>query len=65
MILNKKIQAILGMVFLTSNAFGQTSEEHLDKKIKEKCETKDYSATQLPVGLFVILLLLVQFGQKP
>ncbi len=38
--MNKKLQAILGMVFLTSTAFGQTSEEHLDKKIKEKCETK-------------------------
>ncbi len=48
MIMNKKLQAILGMVFLTSTAFGQTSEEHLDKKIKEKCETKTIQQPSCP-----------------
>jgi hypothetical protein len=42
MIMNKKLQAIIGMVFLISNAFGQTSEGHLDKKIKEKFAPQCY-----------------------
>ncbi len=46
--MNRKLQVIIGMVFLTSNAFGQTSEEHLDKKIKEKCETKTIQQPSCP-----------------
>ncbi len=42
MILNKKLQVIIGMVFLISNAIGQTSEEGLDKKIKEKFAPQCY-----------------------
>jgi hypothetical protein len=42
MIMNKKLQAIIGMVFLISNAFGQISEEHLDKNIKEKFSPQCY-----------------------
>lgn len=38
--MNKKLQAMIGMLFLISNAIGQKSEEHLDKKIKEKFAPK-------------------------
>jgi hypothetical protein len=47
MIINKKLQTIIGMVFLTSNAFGQISEEHLDKNIKEKFGPQCYIAPLL------------------
>ncbi len=40
--MNKKLQVIIGMVFLISKAIGQTSEEHLDKKIKEKFAPQCY-----------------------
>ena len=42
MIMNKKLQAIIGMIFLINNAIGQTSEEGLDKKVKEKFAPQCY-----------------------
>jgi len=42
--MNKKLQVIVGMLFFVSNAIGQTSEEYLDKKIKEKFTPQCYFA---------------------
>ena len=40
--MNKKLQTIIGMLFLISNAIGQTSEEHLAKNNKEKFAPQYY-----------------------
>src|SRR5690606_19084909 len=42
MIMNKKLLVIIGMMFLISNAIGQTSEDRLDKKIKKKYVPQSY-----------------------
>jgi hypothetical protein len=40
--MNKKLHVIIGTMFLISNAIGQTSEDRLDKKIKEKFVPQSY-----------------------
>jgi hypothetical protein len=42
MIMNKKLQAAIGLMFLMSSAIGQTSEELLDKKTENIFTPKSY-----------------------
>lgn len=42
--MNKRLYIITGMMLLIYNAFGQASEERLDKKIKEKFAPQSYFA---------------------
>ena len=45
--MNTKLQVVIGMMFLFSNAIGQSSEERLNKKIKEKFAPPCYFAPLL------------------